>query len=336
MSAELRGAYFDGHRSQSHDVVLTFADGRVRVTGTEVARDEPFAELTFSDPVGRTPRFIRFRDGAFCEVADGPALDNALAVAIHGPSHIHQWESSWRWVGLSIVVIAIAAFLGYRYGLPFAAGVVANRLPASALDVVSDQTLAAFDGQLMTPTKLSTERQESIRAAFARLAVPDDVRSRLQLEFRHSEAIGANALALPSGTIVVTDGLVELAKNDEEIVGVLAHEVGHIDRRHSVRNLIQSSIVTGVITMVVGDISALAAAAPAVLLNARYSREFEREADAYALTMLRSSGIDASSLANILERMEAEHGGGSAGALAYVSSHPPTAERLDFIRGDSR
>ena len=49
-----------------------------------------------------------------------------------------------------------------------------------------------------------------------------------QLEFRHGGYIDANAFALPSGIIVMTDELVELAKSDDELISVLAHEIGHV------------------------------------------------------------------------------------------------------------
>lgn len=331
----LTGLYYDGVSSLSRPVTIVIAADRIRVAGDDIERDEPIDAVTFSDPIGRTPRFIRFHDKAFCEVPDGAALDRALAVAIHGTSHLHQWEGSWRWVAVGGLVIILAAILAYRVGLPFAAGVVASRLPVNALEMVSDQTLQVLDGQLLTPTMLSNERRDAIRAAFSRLRVPDEARNVVRLEFRNAEALGANALALPSGVIVVTDQLVALAKSDDEIVGVLAHEVGHVEQRHSLRNLIQSSIVAAVITAYVGDVSALAAAAPTALLNARYSREFEREADAYAVRTLRANRIDPVRLADILERMEKERpaGQGALGALTYLSSHPTTDERLRILRG---
>ena len=73
----------------------------------------------------------------------------------------------------------------------------------------------------------------------------------------------------------------------------------------------------------IGDVSALAAAAPAALLNARYSRDLEREADAYAVRALRAVGIAPTRLADMLERMETEHSRAGrespAGAFSYLS-----------------
>jgi Zn-dependent protease with chaperone function len=163
--------------------------------------------------------------------------------------------------------------------------------------------------------------------------------SHSRIEFRRSEALGANALALPSGVVVVTDGLVALAKDTDDVVAVLAHEVGHLEGRHSMRAIVQSALVSGLIMLVVGDVSALAAAAPAALLNARYSRDLEREADAYASDALRAIGVRPTRLADMLERMEAEHSKagreGPTDAFSYLSTHPTTEERLTALRRGS-
>lgn len=100
--------------------------------------------------------------------------------------------------------------------------------------------------------------------------------------FRNAEEVGPNAFALPSGTIVMLDQLVELADDDKEVLGVLAHELGHVERRHSARMMLQTSISGLALTWWLGDVSTLLAAAPGVMLGAKYSRDMETEADEYA------------------------------------------------------
>lgn len=138
--------------------------------------------------------------------------------------------------------------------------------------------------------------------------------------------------------MIVTDDLVDLATDADDVVAVLAHEVGHLEGRHGVRAVIRGALVSALITLVVGDVSALAAAAPAALLNARYSRDLEREADADAVDALRRAGIRPTRLADMLERMEAGHAKAGrespTGAFAYLSTHPTTEERLRTLRGE--
>jgi predicted Zn-dependent protease len=144
-----------------------------------------------------------------------------------------------------------------------------------------------------------------------------------------SKGIGPNALALPSGIVVVTDSLVELAHSDAELIAVLAHEIGHLRQRHTLRRMLQGSATALLIVAITGDVGSimsLAAALPTVLLNSSYSRDFEREADDFALDYLQRRSISPQALGDILLRMEKSSGGGSD-IPDYLSSHPSTRER---------
>lgn len=80
------------------------------------------------------------------------------------------------------------------------------------------------------------------------------------------------------------------------------------------------------------------AATPATLLETRYSRDFERRADAFGAGMLVLNNIPASRLADILEKLEKAHGGdsktGKKDTMDYFSTHPNTAERISALRGN--
>jgi Zn-dependent protease with chaperone function len=250
-----------------------------------------------------------------------------------------QWESAPRTL-FAVVAVGLLVLVGiYWLAAPIVVRGLAARVPHAALEAIGRETLAALDRSLLQPTSLPPERRQSIGTAFGRLSIAPELKSVARLEFRRSADLGANALALPSGTIVVTDGLVDLAQHDDDVVAVLAHEVGHLDGRHGVRAVIQDAFLSTLIALIAGDVSSLAAAAPAALLNARYSRSLEREADAYAVTTLRASGIRATRLADMLERMEAEQARagrtGPAGAFQYLSTHPTTDERLRTLRAES-
>lgn len=249
-----------------------------------------------------------------------------------------QWDRGPR--TLMIVLAVMTALLGATYWLAFPVIVraVAAGVPHNALEAISSQTLASLDDSLLDPTTLSVPRQQELTSAFGRLPISPDLGPHTRLEFRRSEALGANAMALPSGIVVVTDGLVALATDTDDVMAVLAHEVGHLEGRHSMRAIVQSALVSGLITLAVGDVSALAAAAPAALLDARYSRDLEREADVYAVNALRRIGVRPTRLADMLERMEAEHAKAGrenpAGVFSYLSTHPTTEERLTTLRSE--
>ena len=153
--------------------------------------------------------------------------------------------------------------------------------------------------------------------------------------FRKGGKIGPNAFALPSGTIVFTDEMIQIAERDDELSAVLLHEIGHIVHRHSMRTLIQDSLLGFVLLAMTGDVagsSELFLALPVLLTEMAYSRKFEREADAYALTAMQDHGIPPVRFASLMRRIEDQKPGTSDMAsekwVNYLSTHPLTEERL--------
>jgi Zn-dependent protease with chaperone function len=254
------------------------------------------------------------------------------------PPSASQWEGSLRWVWALVAVLLALLVAGYRYGIPALASVASEHVPERLIQIMSEETLKMVDAQMFEPTRLERSRQAQLAQRFNSLRAPDDERKRdYRIEFRTSDGVGPNALALPSGLLVVTDALVALAEDDAEIIAVLAHEAGHVERRHGLRLVFQSSFLALALTWFVGDVGTLLAGAPAALMEAKYSRDLEREADAYAVSVLRANDISLQHLVRMLERLDASAreapAGTRLGVLDYLSSHPVTSERLEAIRG---
>ncbi len=198
------------------------------------------------------------------------------------------------------------------------------------------ESLELLEEHFLQPTRLSAAEQYRVRALFDRvrrtLVHPTEASFRL----RRSEVLGANAFALPSGIVVMTDELIEIADNDEQIAAVLAHELGHVHHRHIMRSLLQNSIAALVIASLLGDVTSitgLAASIPTFLVEQRYSRAFEYEADAFAVEWMRAQGIDEMHLADILRGLHEAHGGGDDdGVSKYLSTHPAMSERIEALR----
>ena len=329
----MRATYFDGKTARAHPVELSIDGDMLVIAGDGVECRHTIGAVEIPDAPGSTPRVLRFVDGASCEVEDGGAF--AAMLARHGiaQDRVSRWERSWKIALTSLVIVVMAGALLYQFGLPLMARSAADNMPVSALDGLSFQLQRALDRTVFAPSKISSSRQRSLLDLFDRLMVPEGARSRLQLLFRNADSLGANAMALPSGAIFVTDDLVGLTTDDRVLIAVIAHEAGHVDKRHGLRQIIQSSVVGILVTWYFGDISAVGAAAPAALLKAKYSRDLEREADAYAVRVLHMNGMPSSLLADALELIETSHRRvGVGGAVSYLSTHPATSERLAWIR----
>lgn len=331
-------AYFDGQSARRREVVLSFSGGLLQVDGDGIARREPLAGLHISERLGSTPRLIRFADGAYCEVRDHSALDAVLAAAGHRGGLVERWQQSWHVALVAALLTAAVAAAAYRWGVPVAVQIVAARLPDAVSRRLSDSTLATLDRYWLEPSKLDAQRQAALAAGFAALKPPAGEENAPeiapQIVFRSSPKIGPNAFALPDGRVILLDQLVALAGNDAEIYGVLAHERGHVHYRHGLRQILQGSVVALAMTAWFGDVSTLLATVPTALLQLRYSREFEAQADDYAVRMLLANGIAPAHLADLLERLVARHGGDkdSGGLESYLSSHPAPAERISRLR----
>ena len=329
-------SYFDGQHSEAIPVVVSVRAGQLVVFGPGVDRTVPHGQANVTDALGSTPRLIRFADSAFCEVTDVAMLGRILAALGHHEKRVVQWEGSLTWIVAAGVALLALLVVGYRYGVPVLAAVAAEHVPEKLVTVTSQEMLKLLDGALGS-TELDETRRTRLIERFKRLRWPDGEGDRqYEILFRTSNALGPNAMALPSGTLIVTDALVKLAANDDEILSVLAHEAGHVEHHHGLRLVFQNSVVALVITWLVGDVSTLLAAAPTALLQAKYSRDFERDADEYAVSLLRFNNIGTEHFAAMLERLDASagetHNNPGVAMLDYLSSHPVTSERLEALR----
>ncbi|NOV30285.1 M48 family metallopeptidase [Methylomonas sp. ZR1] len=334
----LTAVYYDGRQARPHPVTLCLEGDKLLLQGRDIVRREDLASLKIPPPLGSTPRLILFADGGRCEVADRQGFAEMLPDA--GSSAVAGMENSW-WYALAALLLTLSLLVvAYLFGLPYAARAAADQVPVYLLERMDTQFFASLDQTLLKPSTLSDERRQTIQDGWQRLALPPGEDRPAHIEFRASPTLGANAFALPGGSVLLLDDLVSLASNDQEILAVLAHEMGHVHEKHALRQMLQASVVGLAMAWYIGDISSLLAVAPTVLLQTRYSRDFERRADAFAAELLRANAIPVSRLADILEKLEAAHQTTvpkqpveSLEALDYLSSHPNTEERIKRLRG---
>jgi len=328
MPSAVAALYFDGVSARVHAATIALDGDALHVQAEGVARREPLSTLRLSEPMGSAPRLITFADGAHVEVRDHAALALLLDASGHRDRATVRWAFDARIVLGAVAALILIVWLGARYGLPWAAGMAAPHVPQAVVAGMSQQALELLDDRLLAPSKLDEARQQQLRSALAaRSALPHT------LLFRSGGSVGANAFALPDGSLIVTDQLVALADDDEQVLAVLMHELGHVERMHGMRMVLQGSAVALFMTWYAGDVSSLLAMAPTVLLQSGYSRSMELEADAYAARALRSQGRSPALLADMLERLARAHGARDNDTSAgWLSSHPDSAQRIEKLR----
>ena len=303
------------------------------LSGDGLALTLPRDAVAVSPRLGRTPRVLTLPDGARCELADDEELDRALAPR-DWRSRLDALERRAALAAASVVVTIAALAAVVQLGIPALARVAAQSLPASAEAQLGDTTLTALDHGVFGASALPRERSDAIAALFDSLARRARLDARLAL--RAGGRAGANAFALPGGTVVMTDELAQLAASDDEIAAVLAHELGHVARQHALRSALQNTGVVVLVAATLGDvtsISSLAATLPTTLVELQYSRRFEREADDDAVALLADAALDPAALATVLVRLE--HASKAGRVPAYLSTHPDTGERVREIRREA-
>ncbi|MGB5259972.1 MAG: M48 family metallopeptidase [Gammaproteobacteria bacterium] len=303
-------------------------------------------ELVVSQRVGNITRKITLPDKSLFETTDNDAVDALLAATGHNALRagiIHILESRWQWIALALLATLLTGFAALRWGMPWASNELAFAMPARATEIISAQTLELLDQAILEESALPVEEQHRIRQHFETTLLPLQRENfTYRLHFRHMSDI-PNAFALPAGDIVITDRLIELADNQEEIDSVLLHEIGHVVHRHGLQQVLHSSFLTIAIIMISGDLTAtsnIAVALPVFLLESQYSREHETEADHYAFEHMMEAGIDPVHFSTIMDKIssepenEAEDNASNsekrddADLLKYLSTHPSTPERI--------
>ena len=342
----LSATYYDGLQARAQPVLLHVADGALHITGEGIARRVALPNVHWPERTRHGVRVTHLAEGGELHCTDSAAWDAWSQNIGLGEPLVVRLQQSWRGVLASAGALVALLLALHAWGLPLAAQAALQLLPLSVDASLGDATLQAVDEHLMQPSQLPRAEQARVQAAFsqavaqaaARLppgSVPD-----WQLVFRASR-IGPNALALPGGTLIMTDELVYLVERDTDVLtAVLAHELGHVQHRDGVRMLVQVTLLGTVGSLVLGDFSSLLAGTSALLGQAHYSREAEYAADVAAVQLLQAAHIDPAAMVTLFDKLTALRAAKDADAapapdswlgIAFAS-HPSDTERVRFFK----
>jgi Zn-dependent protease with chaperone function len=330
----IEGHYFDGCRPIAIKARMDFMDCEAALTAESISLRFKTNELIVSPRVGSTYRFIGLPNGGQFGCADN-ALFDSVTQESKSEAIVAWLEERWIVAVACVAVISLILVIGYLFGLPAAAERIASRIPMETERILGTQALTYMDERgWLKPTQLESDARQEIKSDFEQLCSDLPLRKYYHLEFRAGGVFGPNAIALPGGIIVITDEMIETAKEKEEVLAVLAHEIGHVELRHAMRGVLQSSIVGVIAAMLTSDAASLSAAVtafPVVLARMKYSRNFETAADEYAFGLLKQKGYSPNAFASLMERLSKESRE-DMGPFAWISTHPVTAERVKRAR----
>ncbi|MBO9664778.1 M48 family metallopeptidase [Dokdonella sp.] len=330
MNERFDGTYFDGRSGRAHAATLRDLEaGRYVLEGDGVAREGAIAELTVTPKLANVERTVEFGDGARLLLPASAPIDVWFPRRHRLEALVDRLERRAPAVAAAVLICVAALAIGAIWGVPRLADHIAATIPSGTEHSLGEHTLAQLDRFGLEPSALEQDRQDELYARFQNLLHGLDRGVADRIEFRDAPGIGANAFALPGGIVVVTDQLVHRLRDDREFDAVVAHELGHQQHRHALRQALRGSLVAVVAAVFAGDVSsagAVVVAVPTFLLDSHYSRGFEAEADAFAFDLLARHEESPRWFARAMRVLQTDDE--NEEDFAYLSSHPPTAERI--------
>jgi Zn-dependent protease with chaperone function len=149
-----------------------------------------------------------------------------------------------------------------------------------------------------------------------------------------------NAFALPGGNIYFCTGLLDEAESPEELLGILAHELAHVEKRHSMQQITKTAGITFLVTTCIGivggfedlELAERLVEGASLLPMLHYNRKMESEADSMGVEKLSRAGISAKGLRDFFQRLSKDDAQKMVDEhLAWASTHPTSAKRIASI-----
>ena len=310
---------------------------RCQITSDSLVLDDQKLNISFDQLTAEVGGFNhnqlqlhwQLDDNGYMLIAIDKAGQQALRAALPLASvkGLKKWHSStktqtmvWHSVLYGagfLLLLAILVVWQYDRVLTFVANQVSmeteKKLGESVLKSISSSENFLKEGVAVDAIKkIGTQLTKGSRYKYQWYVVKDDT---------------INAFAAPGGIIIVNSGLIKKADSANEIAAVLAHEVQHVEQRHSLKNMLHSAGVASVVLLVLGDANAVMMIMAQQVSQQYFSRKVEADADLKGAQLLTKTHIDPSGMPSFLKKLAAEYKD-LDNTPEWLSSHPETIQRI--------
>jgi predicted Zn-dependent protease len=340
--------YFDGKSARAHVVAVTLPTDSLVLSGADgaVIATLPIADLkVVDDGMSATPLTLTLHSNPDCRLVFlSPEVGRAIIERLPRTSRARvRIGASWASLSAWALAAGIAGAAIYNV-FPQLVAPVTALIPYTLEKKMGDELISGVAMQWEVCT--DADGQAALDKMFERLLPETDPNRPFQVRVLSSEMV--NAFAAPGNHVVVFDGLISKAETPDEVAGVLAHEIGHQLKRHPMSGLVRSVGATFLMGAVFGGVTPEAVTTwGATLYTLRFGRDAEREADAIAIDLLTKANISPVGFRDFFKRINetpdetqdedsddtaADNDGASfEGMLSYLSTHPPTDERIAAV-----
>jgi len=335
-------AYFDGRSAKRHEVIVARTREGLRITGptvgeilwrhTEWRRD---VRMAVHDPVrlergGESPEVLVVDDHRFLPApmsSDGEPLDPAAEI---------RRRRRVAWLIVPAVAVIVALTVLYAFIVPRLAERVATRVPIEWEESLGQTVKESF---VASATTCSEPARVAALDKLVGALTADGRGGRYRYEVTVVDDSIVNAFAAPGGQIVIFTGLIQQATSQDELAGVLAHEVQHVVQQHGVQGVLRALPAQLMASALFGNegLGASVSQMAVTLGGLSYGRRDELEADHLGMQTLQAAHIDPRGMLSFFERMSSEATTRDAPrVLNYLSTHPNSAERLTALTGQAQ
>jgi Zn-dependent protease with chaperone function len=326
----MRAKFYDGRQMRPIDVLIGAHElDLVIMTATDGTPMRNWAwkdVVVMSRPGGGVEGVLSHRSEADCRLVIDEGLW-ASEIALKLPAR-NPLPPMGNYLALFLGAIAVVAAI--IWGTPLLLDMSVRLVPRSWEEPVGDMASASFvEGGVCKGSQVARDALERVAKQL------DENHGTFKVTVVNEKIV--NALTFPGQRILLFRGFVDQSATQEEFLGVLAHEVGHAYYRHPFRGFARQMGMRVLLGLLVGDAGALTTATDAAntLLALQGSREFELEADAYAVKVLAKNGIGTGGLATFLKKAEAEFKKDvDIDIPEFMSTHPVNDTRIEKLNAE--
>jgi len=314
---EIAAFWYDGQSARRHEGIARWDGGdALNLLAEESEMTVPFADLAFVEKGPNDAAFARKSNDGFRLTFKDPVPD-ALAARLPRAQKYGGWIDRFGLAKASAVFAAISAAL--VAAVMTAPTWLGPRVPESWERSIGNAMVGDLGNRLChTPES---------DAALKRLAEQlDPGRPVTRVGIANIGMV--NAVALPGGQVLIFDGLLQEADDPDELAGVVGHEIGHVRERHVMQSLLRQFGLSILLGGLKSDIGTTVFG----VASMSYSREAEREADAFSRKQLSRADISPVGTAQFFGKLKKQQGMDEDSWIGWIASHPMPKEREDAFR----
>lgn len=349
--ATFAGRYSDGRTAASHEVRVGFAQGQgqrpatrtlvIWQAGAAQPLVWPLASLHIAEQLRPASIDVMIhepgRGGATLFVADRAFIKELAVQAPRLTSRARRWQGVRPFVWVVGLTAATAALIYVTDFSP--ARSVAKLMPRATRVTLGREVVRSMSGGHRVCSEPAGKA--ALTTLAKRLSEASGRKASFDVVVVDSDVI--NAFAAPGEQIVIMRKLIDTAQSSDEVAGVLAHEMGHGLELHPETSIVRAVGLMAITEFMLGGTGGSIANIGLYLAQLGYSRQAERQADAHAVTILKTAGIATKGITDFFHRMskpttddKSGSPDSSDGPLDMLRTHPSTKERLALFENQPR